>query len=117
MSTWKLLHQPGVAFTLFLWCFVSLQGLANTAVVPVFWFTSIPLGGYGFSPIQISLFLGLGGDGPSPAVSLAVPWWAVAAAFGFLLFVAWELTEKFPVWSGTVVTAVIDYSPPAGIIG
>ncbi|THY69482.1 MFS general substrate transporter [Aureobasidium pullulans] len=61
MSTWKLLHQPGVAFTLFLWCFVSLQGLANTAVVPVFWFTSIPLGGYGFSPIQISLFLGLGG--------------------------------------------------------
>ena len=29
----------------------------------------------------IVLFLGLGGDAPSPAVSLAVPWWAVAAAF------------------------------------
>ena len=27
------------------------------------------------------LFLGLGGDAPSPVVSLAVPWWAVAAAF------------------------------------
>ncbi|KAK6008055.1 hypothetical protein QM012_004869 [Aureobasidium pullulans] len=61
MSTWQLLQQPGVAFTLFLYCFVSLQGLANTAVLPVFWFTSIPLGGFGFSPIQISLFLGLAG--------------------------------------------------------
>jgi hypothetical protein len=61
MSIWQLVKQPGVAFTLFLWCFVSLQGLANTAVFPVFWFTSIPKGGYGFSPLQISLILALGG--------------------------------------------------------
>ncbi|KAI5238575.1 MFS general substrate transporter [Aureobasidium subglaciale] len=61
MSTWELMKQPGVGFTLFLWCFVSLQGLANTAVLPVFWYTSVPLGGYGFSPLQISLFLGLAG--------------------------------------------------------
>ena len=61
MSIWQLVKQPGVSFTLFLWCFVSLQGLANTAVFPVFWFTSISKGGYGFSPLQISLLLGLGG--------------------------------------------------------
>ncbi|CAD0095273.1 unnamed protein product [Aureobasidium vineae] len=61
MSTWQLVNQPGVSFTLFLWCFVSLQGLANTAVFPVFWFTSISNGGYGFAPIQISLILALGG--------------------------------------------------------
>lgn len=46
---------------LFLWCFVSLQGLANTAVFPVFWFTPIPLGGFGFSPLQISVLLGCAG--------------------------------------------------------
>lgn len=61
MSVWDLLKEPGVPITLFLWCFVSLQGLANTAVAPVFWFTSIPLGGYGFSPLQISLLLGAAG--------------------------------------------------------
>jgi hypothetical protein len=61
MSIWQLIKQPGVSFTLFLWCFVSLQGLANTAVLPVFWFTSIPKGGYGFSPLQISLILGISG--------------------------------------------------------
>ncbi|THW36763.1 MFS general substrate transporter [Aureobasidium pullulans] len=66
MSTWKLLHQPGVAFTLFLWCFVSLQGLANTAVVPVFWFTSIPLGGYGFSPSK-SLSSSASAESPKPS--------------------------------------------------
>jgi hypothetical protein len=61
MSIWQLIKQPGVSFTLFLWCFVSLQGLANTAVLPVFWFTSIAKGGYGFSPLQISLILGISG--------------------------------------------------------
>lgn len=61
MSIWQLVKQPGVAFTLFIWCFVSLVGLANTAVFPVFWFTSISKGGYGFAPIQISLILALGG--------------------------------------------------------
>jgi len=61
MSIWQLVKQPGVSFTLFLWCFVSLQGLANTAVLPVFWFTSVPKGGYGFIPLQISLILGISG--------------------------------------------------------
>lgn len=30
-------------------------------VVPVFYFTSVELGGYGFSEFQISIFMGLGG--------------------------------------------------------
>jgi len=38
-----------------------LVALANTAVAPVFWFTSPSLGGFGFSPLQISLFLGIAG--------------------------------------------------------
>lgn len=31
------------------------------AVMPVFYFTSISLGGYGFSEFQISIFIGIGG--------------------------------------------------------
>jgi hypothetical protein len=61
MSTLELAKQPGVPMTLFIWGLVSLQGLANTAVLPVFWFTSVSLGGFGFSPVEISLLLGLAG--------------------------------------------------------
>lgn len=38
-----------------------LLGMAYTAIAPVFWFTSVPLGGYGFSPLQISLIVGAAG--------------------------------------------------------
>ena len=42
---------------------VKVPKLINdtSAVIPVFYFTDIKLGGYGFTPLQISLFMALGG--------------------------------------------------------
>ncbi|KAI1313327.1 major facilitator superfamily transporter [Xylaria venustula] len=60
-STWDLLKAPGVGIVLYNYGHVMLLAFAYTAVVPVFWATSIDLGGLGFSPLQISLFMALTG--------------------------------------------------------
>ncbi|KAF4634379.1 hypothetical protein G7Y89_g3719 [Cudoniella acicularis] len=71
MKTWELIKTPGVPTVLFLYGHVMLLGMAYTAVVcPVFWFTQPKLGGYGFTPIQISMFLA--GIGVSQAFWLLV---------------------------------------------
>ncbi|KAI0968599.1 major facilitator superfamily transporter [Xylaria arbuscula] len=60
-STWDLLKAPGVGIVLYNYGHVMLLAFAYTAVVPVFWATSIDLGGLSFSPLQISLFMALTG--------------------------------------------------------
>ncbi|KAF3286599.1 hypothetical protein TWF970_008452 [Orbilia oligospora] len=61
MSTWELVKAPGVALVLYTSQHIALLAFAYTAVAPVFWYTSIALGGLGLSPLQISLFMGLNG--------------------------------------------------------
>jgi hypothetical protein len=80
MSTWEVIKSPGVAIVVYLYGHMALNALAYTAgsssvfsyvlthwfdrfliVVPLFWFTSPELGGLGFSPLQISMFLGIAG--------------------------------------------------------
>ncbi|KAI1091734.1 MFS general substrate transporter [Rostrohypoxylon terebratum] len=56
-----LLKSPGVKAVLYNYGHAMLLGFAYTAIVPIFWFTNVKLGGFGFSPLQISLFLGLTG--------------------------------------------------------
>ncbi|KAI4863576.1 MFS general substrate transporter [Hypoxylon rubiginosum] len=60
-STLGLLKAPGVGIVLHNYGNAMLLGLAYSAIVPVFWFTTPALGGFGFSPLQISLFMGLMG--------------------------------------------------------
>ncbi|KAI0905059.1 major facilitator superfamily transporter [Ustulina deusta] len=60
-STWDLLKAPGVGVVLYNYGHVMLLAFAYTAVVPVFWATGVDLGGLGFSPLQISLFMALTG--------------------------------------------------------
>ncbi|KAI1272273.1 major facilitator superfamily transporter [Xylaria sp. FL0933] len=60
-STWDLLKAPGVGIVLYNYGHVMLLAFAYTAVVPVFWATGVDLGGLGFSPLQISLFMALTG--------------------------------------------------------
>ncbi|KAI2465253.1 MFS general substrate transporter [Annulohypoxylon bovei var. microspora] len=60
-SILDLLKAPGVKIVLYNYSHVMLLGFAYTAVVPVFWFTNVRLGGFGFTPLQISLFMGLTG--------------------------------------------------------
>ncbi|KAF2967703.1 hypothetical protein GQX73_g5884 [Xylaria multiplex] len=60
-STRGLLRAPGVGIVLYNYGHVMLLAFAYTAVVPVFWATGVDLGGLGFSPLQISLFMALTG--------------------------------------------------------
>lgn len=53
---------------------------ADRPVSPVFWFTGVELGGYGFSPRQISLFLG--GIGISQAIWLLTVFPLLQRKFG-----------------------------------
>ncbi|KAK7755117.1 hypothetical protein SLS62_002932 [Diatrype stigma] len=66
----ELLQAPGVGIVLYNYLHVMFLAVAYTAVVPVFWFTPPDLGGLGFSPLQISLFMGL--TGLSQAIWLLV---------------------------------------------
>ena len=73
MSTWQLLKSPGVAIVLVINNFCAIIGLGYTAVMPVFWYTSIRLGGYAFSPFQESIFLATFGVGQALWGLLALP--------------------------------------------
>lgn len=81
-STLSLLRQPAILWALFVYTHVMLLGLANTAILPLLWFTPIELSGYGFSPLLISIFLG--GAGVSQAI--------------WLLAIFPKLTEKLGTW-------------------
>lgn len=63
MTVREILASDGVqrVLTVYLWTFTI--AFAYTALAPVFWFTPIELGGYGFSPQQISYLLAIGGAG------------------------------------------------------
>lgn len=61
MTTWEVIKSPGVPIVLAIYGSVMLNALANTAVTPIFMFTSVLRGGYGFSPLYISIFIALAG--------------------------------------------------------
>jgi hypothetical protein len=73
LSTWQVLTSPGVPTVIFIFCYSGLLGFAFTAVAPVFWFTSVPLGGFGFAPNLISLFFMISGISQALWLLLAFP--------------------------------------------
>ncbi|KAF2230681.1 MFS general substrate transporter [Viridothelium virens] len=73
MSTWEILKYPGVGVVLYIFGHQSLLGLAYTAIIPVFWFEPVYLGGFGFSPRWISIFLALAGFSQSLWLLLVFP--------------------------------------------
>lgn len=73
MSTWQLLRSPGVGMVLYTYGHLMVLAFAYTAIIPVFWFTPIYLGGYGFTPIQISLMMGLNGAAQATWLLLVFP--------------------------------------------
>ncbi|KAK5280192.1 hypothetical protein LTR40_006713, partial [Exophiala xenobiotica] len=74
MSTLELLRAPNVGITLYIYAHVMLLAFAYTAISPVFSFTPVHLGGFGFSPLQISLFMGLVGLSQSLYLLIVFPW-------------------------------------------
>ncbi|KAF5879442.1 putative major facilitator superfamily transporter protein [Botrytis fragariae] len=61
MTMRELLQFPGVARCIYISCHVNLMSTIYTSVLSVFWFTPVSLGGLGFSPFRISLFIALAG--------------------------------------------------------
>ncbi|KAK4200177.1 putative permease of the major facilitator superfamily [Triangularia verruculosa] len=61
MSVWELMKSPGVGIVLVVNGWIMLLAYSYTAILPVFWFTEVDLGGFGFSPVQISWLMGLTG--------------------------------------------------------
>lgn len=61
LSIMEILKAPGVAVVLYVYCHIMVLAFAYTAIVPVFMFTPVELGGYGFAPYQISLMMAING--------------------------------------------------------
>ncbi|KAF2430260.1 MFS general substrate transporter [Tothia fuscella] len=74
MTTMEILKSPGVPITLAIFGYSGLLGFAYTAMCPVFWFTSIPRGGFSFSPKYMSLFLSIAGVSQALWLLLVFPW-------------------------------------------
>ena len=73
LTSWGILKSPGVALVICAYGHLSLLAYSYTAICPVFWFTPVPLGGFGFTPFQISLFLGLAGLSQAIWILLVFP--------------------------------------------
>lgn len=69
----ELVKAPGVGRVLYVYGHVMLLAFAYTAIVPVFWFTPVALGGYGFTPVQISLMMAVNGIAQAAWLLLAFP--------------------------------------------
>ncbi|GAB1310791.1 Efflux pump azaK [Madurella fahalii] len=73
LSTWELVKSPGVPVVLYSYAHIMLLAFSYTAIVHVFWYTKVDLGGFGFSPLQISLMMGLTGLSQAVWILLAFP--------------------------------------------
>ena len=73
MSTWEVLKSPGVPTVIYIYGHVATLGLMFTALLPVFMYTSVPTGGFGFSDPQIALFMAIGGGSQALWMLLAFP--------------------------------------------
>jgi hypothetical protein len=73
MSTWELLNFKGVPITLATFSWTSMLGFAFTAICPVYYFTSVSLGGFGFSDRLISLFISINGISQALWLLIAFP--------------------------------------------
>lgn len=58
---------------LYVYGHIMTLAFAYTAIIPVFWFTPVPLGGWGFTPLQISLMMGLNGASQAAWLLLVFP--------------------------------------------
>ncbi|KAH8669176.1 major facilitator superfamily domain-containing protein [Xylariales sp. PMI_506] len=59
LDIWEIFRAPGVGQVLFITAHAMLLAFSYFAVAPVCWFTPVELGGFGFTPFQISMFMGL----------------------------------------------------------
>ncbi|KAF3923650.1 hypothetical protein ABW21_db0207303 [Orbilia brochopaga] len=73
MTLRELVKAPGVGLVLYTYQHIMLLAFAYTAIIPLFWYTPIKLGGLEFSPLQISLFMGFNGLSQAAWLLLVLP--------------------------------------------
>ncbi|KAK5136172.1 hypothetical protein LTR08_004009 [Meristemomyces frigidus] len=73
LSTWEVLASPGVPIVLCIFAYTMLLALAFTAVMPVFLYTPVDLGGIGFSDRWIAIFIAVAGGSQSIWMLLPFP--------------------------------------------
>ncbi|KAK5788295.1 hypothetical protein VI817_009253 [Penicillium citrinum] len=73
LTTWELMKWPGVGIVLYVYGHIMVLAFAYTAIIPVFWYTPIRLGGFGFTPFQISIMMGLNGAAQAAWLLLIFP--------------------------------------------
>jgi Na+/melibiose symporter-like transporter len=73
MSTWQLLKHRGVPTAIATFSWASMLGFAFTAICPVYFYTSVPLGGFGLPEKLISLFISLNGIAQALWLLIAFP--------------------------------------------
>lgn len=73
LTTWQLLKSPGVGMVIYAYAHIMILAFAYTAIIPVFWYTPVRLGGFSFSPFQISLMMGLNGAAQATWLLLVFP--------------------------------------------
>ncbi|KIW17943.1 hypothetical protein PV08_05138 [Exophiala spinifera] len=61
ISTWSLLRYPGILVVLCVYNYAYFLGNACSATLPVYFFTPVKMGGFGFSPYQISVYFCIAG--------------------------------------------------------
>ncbi|KAF2274208.1 MFS general substrate transporter [Westerdykella ornata] len=73
MSTWELFKYPGVARVLVIYNYIGILAFIYTAVIPVFLYIPIELGGIGFPPELIASAIGLNGISQAVWLLLVFP--------------------------------------------
>lgn len=68
-----IIKTPGVGMVLYVYGHIMLLALAYTAILPVFWFTPVDLGGFGLSSLQMSLLLAVNGIAQAAWLLLVFP--------------------------------------------
>ena len=74
MPLMGLLKSPGVMIVALVFTYVMVIFFAATAMQPVFWFTPVKLGGFGFRPAIISIFQGISGLSQIFWLLIVFPW-------------------------------------------
>ena len=104
-SILALLRAPNVFITLFIYGHLMVLAFSYTAILPVFYFTPVELGGFGFTPLQISIFMGLGGLSQALWVLLIFPF--LHARVG---------TKRIMTWSGNAYPFFFASLPSCNIL-
>lgn len=80
LSILEIVKAPDVGIVLYVYAYIALLAFAYTAIVPVFWFTPVKLGGYGFVPYEISIMMAV--NGASQALWLLIVFPPLQRRFG-----------------------------------